>query len=99
MSLFKMFRKDLICYSFIEKKYYIIYIDRIFSYSYEQVDVESVKQINEELVQISPYHYVNPKFVDFIFFKEKPETILANGVKLPITMNLNLLSARQNKFS
>ena len=93
-----MFRNDLICYSIIDCHYYIIYVDRIFSYNHDQVDVESIDLINKELVQISPCHFVNPKFVYSIFFKKNPELILTNGVKLSIAMNFELLRARQNKI-
>ena len=99
MPLFKSIKSDLICYSLIELKYYFVYVDRIFSYSYDQVDAESISLINKGLIQISPYHFVDPKFVYSIFYKENPEVMLRNGIKLEVAMNLQLLSLKQNKFS
>ena len=85
-------RNNLMCYSLVKERYNFIYVDRRFSYRYDEVDPRSVLFVNEDLIQISETHYDNPKYIESLLIYSNPKVLLVNGMILPALLNLELLA-------
>jgi len=79
-------------YSFKNNRYTFFYVDRKFIYKPEEVHQSSLLFINEELVQINEFDFVNIEYIESILVQPLLKVIMSNGTTMPVEMNQNLLN-------